>query len=86
VTDVPVDGTLVYPNRQFLTFESPGKVGDIMVTEDQRVNQGDILVTFDPLRIASLELAVAQEELALSTSQEGLNALPFDNEQAYVNR
>ena len=57
--DVPVSGSLVFPNTASLSFESPGIVGDVLVNEGDVVQSGQPLASLDALSISRLTTAVA---------------------------
>ena len=73
--EIPVEGRLNFPLREVLTFEANGVVGDILVQEGQRVSQGDVLATFDPLAIALLERTAAAEQLNVENAGGRLEGL-----------
>lgn len=77
--DVPVDGTLVFPNTATLKFESTGVIGNVNVEEGASVKAGDVLVTFDRLRIAQMEKRLAEGRVALTLAQSDLNILKLPN-------
>lgn len=76
---IPVDGGLVFPNRQALTFEASGVVGDVTVSEGQPVEEGQVLATFDPLVVAQIEKSVAAQQLNMQAAQGQLDALAIPN-------
>ena len=47
VNEVSVNGSLVFPNRQTLTFGTQGTVEDILVEEGQAVREGGPLARLD---------------------------------------
>jgi HlyD family secretion protein len=72
VNDVSISGTLVYPNREALTFGTQGSVGQVLVEEGQQVQQGQPLVVLDDETVANLEKAVAQARVGLRDAEEAL--------------
>lgn len=79
VREVPVAGSLVFPNSESLSFESAGVVGDVLVNEGQQVSSGQVLVSLDSYRIAQLEIAVSQAQTRLASAESDLNALRVSN-------
>ena len=75
VNDVSINGSLVYSERETLTFESQGTLGRIVVEEGQAVAANEVLATLDDASIGSLEKAVAEAEVALQDAQDALEAL-----------
>ena len=73
--EIPVRGSLVFPNTAELSFESPGTVGEVMVKAGQRVVKGQLLARLDQLAVASLHARMSGDELALNAAQADLNAL-----------
>ncbi len=63
---VNATGTILPESETTLSFKSPGRVAEVLVTEGQFVSGGDLLAE---LETADLEFAVAQAELALATAQ-----------------
>jgi len=72
VNEVSTNGSLVYPNRETLTFGIQGTIGEVLVEEGQAVSQGQDLVTLDSATVASLEKAVAQAQVNLDKANEAL--------------
>ena len=60
VNQVSTNGSIVFPNREILTFGTQGAVGGVLVEEGQQVEEGQILADLDRSTVASLEKAVAQ--------------------------
>lgn len=73
--EIPVSGTLVFPNTVSLSFESHGIVGEVLVNSGDSVQSGQPLASLDAQTISRLEAAVAQTQLELTTAQNNLNAL-----------
>ena len=74
VNDVSVNGSLVFPDRETLSFGTQGTVGDVLVEEGQSVAEGQALGTLDAETVASLEKAIAQAEVNLQNAKEALDA------------
>ena len=72
VNQVSTNGSIIFPNRETLTFDSQGTVGDVLVEEGQQVVEGQGLVTMDQTTIASLERAVAQARINLRNAEDAL--------------
>ena len=75
VNDVSISGTLIYPDREALSFGTPGGVGQVLIEEGQQVQQGQPLVMLDDETIANLEKAVAQARVGLRDAEEALAEL-----------
>ena len=76
--DIPVSGSLVFPNTASLAFESPGVVGEVMVQEGDAVRSGQPLASLDEQSISQLHTAVAGARLAATISQTNLNSLRIE--------
>jgi RND family efflux transporter MFP subunit len=77
--DIPVNGSLVFPKKQSLTFESSGVVGDILVEVGQNVTEGQTLASLDALAVADLQTKIAQERIVVQNAQNVLNTLRVSN-------
>ncbi len=75
VNDVSINGSLVYSERETLTFGSQGTLGRILVEEGQAVAENEVVATLDDASIGSLEKAVAEAEVALQDARDALDAL-----------
>ena len=73
--EIPVSGSLVFPNTESLSFDSPGIVGEILVSEGDVVQSGQPLASLDEQTISRLRTAVAGAQLGVSTAQNSLNTL-----------
>ena len=69
---VAVSGTLVFPSRAMLSFDTPGTVGEVFVREGESVEKGQLLASLDGMAIAKLERTVAQGRLTLRRAEEDL--------------
>ena len=77
VNEVSVNGSLVFPTREALTFGSQGLVKDVLVEEGQGVEAGQPLATLDDETVARLDKAVAQARVSLEDAEDAL-ALSLD--------
>jgi multidrug efflux pump subunit AcrA (membrane-fusion protein) len=57
--EVPVSGSLVFPDRMELTFESSGEVGEVLVQEGEQVSEGQVLARLDSLVMTALGESLA---------------------------
>ena len=73
--EIAVAGSLVFPNTASLAFDTPGVVGDVLVSEGQRVTEGQALATLDSVRTAELMNAVEQAEARVAAAAANVNAL-----------
>ena len=62
-SEIVVKGRLVFPRQQDLTFATPGEVGEVLVQEGERVQEGQALARLDRTAIIGLEESVAQLKL-----------------------
>ena len=74
VNQVSTNGSLIFPNRETLTFGIQGTVGEVLVEDGQVVKEGQPLAMLDATTVASLEKAVAQARVNLRDAQEELDA------------
>ncbi len=80
INQVSINGSLVFPQRQALTFGSAGTVAGLHVEAGQRLTKGQSLATLDSMTAASLEVAAAQAKLDLKPAQDALE----DARQGYT--
>ncbi len=66
INEITTNGSLVFPNRETLSFGSPGTVMEILVEEGSPVTAGQVLAKLDATSVASLAQQVAQRELDLN--------------------
>ena len=78
-TEIPMDGALVFPNTATLKFESRGVVGEVTTRVGARVKAGELLVSFEKLRMAQLVKSLADGRVALTLAQSELNILKISN-------
>ncbi len=48
VNQVSTNGSLIFPEKEALTFGTAGIVTELLVEEGQRVSQGEVLARLDP--------------------------------------
>ncbi|MSQ16935.1 MAG: HlyD family efflux transporter periplasmic adaptor subunit [Dehalococcoidia bacterium] len=72
ITQVPLEGKLVFPATAELTFDVSGEVGELAVAPGQRVQQGQLLARLDAMSRTSLEVAVAAARLKLDQAEDNL--------------
>ena len=72
VNEITTNGILAFPNRETLTFGSPGTVVELLVEEGSAVTAGQILSKLDATSVATLAQQVAQAELDLSNATDVL--------------
>ena len=72
VNEVSVNGSLVFPDREALSFGAQGTVEEVLVEEGQRVEKGQALASLDVETVATLEKAVAQARVDLQDTEEAL--------------
>ena len=75
--EVSVNGSLVFPTREALTFGSQGLVKDVLVEEGQGVEAGQPLASLDDETVARLDKDVAQARVSLEETEDAL-ALSLD--------
>ena len=72
VNDVSINGSLVFPDRDTLSFGVQGTLAEMLVEDGDRVVEGQPLARLDSETAAGLEKAVAQAEIALRSAEEAL--------------
>ncbi|MBM3941927.1 MAG: efflux RND transporter periplasmic adaptor subunit [SAR202 cluster bacterium] len=72
IREIPVSGSLVFPNTAELTFDVSGKVGEILVSAGQRVTAGQELARLDAVALASLAAAASQASLSVDQATDNL--------------
>ena len=73
VSATSLSGTLVYSQKEQLTFGGAGTVDEVMVTDGQTVAAGDPVASLDDVSVARLVAAVADAETAVSQAQTKYN-------------
>ena len=74
INDISINGSVAYPNRETLSFGTPGIVGELLVEEDQAVIAGQPLATMDSESIATLEQTLALAQTHLRDAEEALDS------------
>ena len=69
---IPVSGSLVFPHSEALAFESPGIVGEVLVSEGESVTDGQLLASLSALKTAELQQFVQQAEARIATAESDL--------------
>ncbi len=72
VNQVSTNGSIVFPNRETLSFGTQGTIGEVLVEEGQHVEEGQILASLDQSTVASLEKSVAQARISLRDAEDAL--------------
>ena len=72
--EVSIDGSIVFPQKETLTFASRGLVDEILVGEGAEVKAGQTLASLDAESVAALRQAAAQAELDLLKARDDLAA------------
>ena len=72
LNEVSTNGSIVFPNKETLTFDSQGTVGQVLVEEAQQVEEGQELARLDQTTIASLEKKVAEARITLRDAEDAL--------------
>ena len=62
-TEIAINGSIAFSNKEDLTFGSPGYVSEILVTEGEIVTEDQTLASLDPESVANLRRAIAQAQL-----------------------
>ena len=72
VNEVSISGSLVYPNREALSFGAGGVVAEVLVAEGDTVQEGQPLARLDDESVAALKRAVAQARIDLRNAEDAL--------------
>ncbi|MFB3119050.1 MAG: biotin/lipoyl-binding protein, partial [Stenotrophomonas maltophilia] len=75
VNQVSTNGSLIFPEKEALTFGTEGIVTELLVEEGQRVSQGEVLARLDPLTVSFLQQGVAQARVDLQAAEELLEEI-----------
>ena len=70
VDSVTTNGSIVFPERETLSFDTIGVVGEILVEAGDTVNAGEPLARLDTTSLVVLERALADAEVALRDAQD----------------
>ena len=73
VNQVTSSGSIVFPNREELSFGVAGTVSALMVAEGDAVAEGQELARLDDETVAGLERDLAQAQVDLQASREALD-------------
>ena len=76
--EIPVSGSLTFPNTAALSFDSSGIVGVVMVNDGDVVQSGQLLASLDAQSISQLETVVAGAQLAVTSAESNLSALRLE--------
>jgi RND family efflux transporter MFP subunit len=79
VKTVLVDGSLVMPNKAYLSFGATGTVEEVLVDEGNNVTEGQVLARLDA---PSLESSVEMAELQVEIAEEQVKAARAQYEKA----
>ena len=76
-TEVSINGSIAFSNKEDMTFGSPGFVAEVLVSEGEIVSEGQAIARLDPESVANLRRAIAEAQIeredaldALSEAQE----------------
>ena len=72
VNEVSISGSLVYPDREALSFDVEGVIGEIVVEEGDRVNEGQLLARLDRESVAAMERAAARARVDVRDAEQAL--------------
>lgn len=72
VNEVSISGSLVYPDRETLSFDIEGVIGEILVEEGDRVTEGQLLARLDRETVLALERAAAKARVDLRDAEQTL--------------
>ncbi|PKB57458.1 MAG: hypothetical protein BZY73_03115 [SAR202 cluster bacterium Casp-Chloro-G3] len=75
MNQVSTNGSLIFPERETLTFGSAGTVSRVLVKEGQQVTQGQPLAELDHASVIYLEESAAQAKVDLQAAQDSLAQL-----------
>ena len=70
VNQVSTNGSLIFPEKEALSFGTEGIVSELLVEEGQRVPQGEVLARLDLLTVSTLQREVAQARVDLQAAEE----------------
>ena len=91
VNEVSISGSLVYPNRESVSFDVEGVIGEILVEEGDRVNEGELLARLDRESVSALERAAAKARVDVRDAEQALedaaaphSALEFAKAEAAI--
>lgn len=70
--DITVNGSLFFPNRVELTFDTTGEVGEVLVHGAERVSAGQVLARLNDLTVTALEQKLAKAQFDLNLAEDDL--------------
>ena len=73
VNQVSTSGSIIFPEREILTFGTAGMVEKVLVEEGEQVEQGQVLAELDKATVQSLEQLVVEERIALQSAEDALD-------------
>ena len=75
VNQITSSGSIVFPNREEVSFGTAGTIGEILVSEGDTVTEGQELARYDAATVTNLERDAAQAEFDLERSRNTLEEL-----------
>ena len=81
INQVSTNGSLSFPNKEKLTFDTQGTVGEVLVEEGDRVEENQPLARLDVATVTVLEEQLAQAEINFQRAQDAVGP-PSDLEMA----
>ncbi len=70
ITSVSLGGTSAFPDKEELSFGGGGTVAEVMVSNGDTVEEGEVIAQLDDATIASLRVALSTAESDLNDAQE----------------
>lgn len=70
--EIPLNGSLVFPNRMELTFDTTGEVGEVLVHVAERVSSGQVLARLNDLTVTALAQKLAKAQYDLNIAEDAL--------------
>ena len=78
VNKVSTSGSLAFPERESVAFDSDGRVGYLAVVEGQWVDRGAVVARLDDSSLAHMEDAVLRAEAELWDAEDALGGQEFE--------
>ena len=78
VNKVSTSGSLAFPERESVAFNSDGRIGHLAVAEGRWVNRNDVVARLDESSLAHLRDAVLRAEAELWEAEDALGAEEFE--------
>jgi len=72
INSVSASGSVVFPDREQLTFGIAGTVGEVNVHEGDTVKEGQVLAKLDSTSDVSLQIAITQARINLKSAEDNL--------------